>query len=406
MVPALTASAKTAAAPRARFGAVYIPHGAVMNQYTPHSAGSGFEFTPTLKPLEAYRDRLVVVSNLFRGGENDHAVACAAWLSGAIAKRTEASDIHLGTTIDQVIAKKIGQDTVFPSLELATEDFTGYVGGCSPGYSCAYMNTLAWSSPITPLPTEINPRVVFERLFGRAGTNDQRRVRRQKDQTILDSIADETRDLRRVLGARDQVRLNQYLDDVREVERRIQRAEAQSSSQVSLDAPVGIPESYDEHVGLMYDLIALAYQTDLTRVATFMMAREASNKTYPQIGLSDPHHAMSHHGDKPAKIAENAKLNAYHIGLFAKFVERLRTTPDGDGCLLDHTMLAYGSGMSNSNAHSPGPLPLTLLGRGINGDRHIVTDPKTPLGNVWMAVAEKFDTEVERMGESNGRVDL
>jgi hypothetical protein len=407
MVPALTASAKTVATPPRRFGAVYIPHGAVMNQYRPVTTGAAFEFTPTLKPLEPFREHLAIVSNLYRGGENDHAVACAAWLSGAVPKRTEASDVHLGTTVDQIIAKQIGQETVFPSLELATEDFTGYVGGCSPGYSCSYMNTLSWATPTTPLPTEINPRVVFERLFGRAGTRDQRRLRRHADQSILDSITEEAGDLRRVLGSRDRLRLTQYLDDVRELERRIQHAEAHSGSEVTLDAPIGVPESFEDHVGLMFELMTIAYQADLTRVATFMMAREASNKTYPQIGISDPHHALSHHGDKPEKIAGNVKLNAYHVAQFAKFLDKLRATPDGDGCLLDHTMVAYGSGMSNSNAHSPGPLPLVVLGGGIGkGGRHVETAPKTPLGNLWMTVADAFGASVERIGESTGRVDL
>jgi hypothetical protein len=407
MVPALTATAKTAANPRLRFGAIYIPHGKIMKQWTPSTVGADFEFTPILKPLEPFKDSLVVVSGLDRAGEADHAVACASWLSGAVPKKTEGQDFRLATTIDQIVAKQIGQDTVFPSLELATEDFTGYVGGCSPGYACAYMNTLAWSSPTTPLPTEINPRVVFERLFGSSGTSAQRQARLQKNRTILDSVTEDVDDLRRMIGAEDRVRLGQYLDDVREIERRIQRTEGQFSSQVtSIDAPIGVPESYEEHVGLLFDLIAVAYQADLTRVASFMMAREASGKTYPQIGLTDTHHALSHHGEKPAKIAEHAKLNVYHVAHFAKFLEKLRNTPDGEGSLLDHSLIFYGSGMSNGNAHSAGPLPLVMIGNVGKGHRHIQTAEKTPLGNMWVSVAEKFGCGEETVGNSRGRVDL
>jgi hypothetical protein len=408
MVPAFTATAKTPAKPQLRFGAVYIPHGKIMKQWTPATAGTGFEFTPILKPLEPFRDQLVVVSNLYRGGENDHAVACAAWLSGAVAKRTEGQDFRLGTTIDQIVAKEIGQETVFPSLELATEDFTGYVGGCSPGYSCAYMNTLAWATPTTPLPTEINPRVVFERLLGRPGTSAQRLARMQKSRSILDSIREDANDLQRVIGSHDRARLGQYFDDIREIERRIERTEAQNTAHVTnVDAPIGIPESFEEHVALLFDLLTVAYQADLTRVFSFMMAREASGKTYPQIGLTDTHHALSHHGEKPAKIAEHAKLNVYHVGHFARFVEKLRSTPDGDGSLLDHSLIVYGSGMSNGNAHSAGPLPLVAIGGPVGkGDRHIQTAERTPLGNVWVSVAEKFGCPVDTVGQSNGRVDL
>jgi hypothetical protein len=407
MVPALTATAKTAANPRLRLGAVYVPHGAIMDQWTP-PAGPGLTFTPILKPLEPLRDHVSVISNLFRAGENDHAVSVAAWLSSAVPKRTEAEDVRLGVTLDQIVAKAIGQETPFPSLELATEDFTGYVGGCSPGYSCAYMNTLAWASPTTPLPMEINPRVVFERLFGRAGTAAQRLARMEKNRSVLDSIREDARELQNGLGSADRARLNGYLDDIREIERRIQQTEAKNKTHMTeLDAPLGVPDVYGDHARLMFDLATVAYQADLTRVFTFMMAREASFKTYPEVEITIPHHPLSHHGNNPTLVATHAKLNTYHMDLFAKFATKLAATPDGDGSLLDHSLILYGSGMSNGNAHSAGPLPLVAVGGGMGkGDRHIQTAPKTPLGNMWVSVAEKFGVEVASIGGSNGKVDL
>jgi len=387
MVPALTPIVKTAANPAKRFGAVYIPHGAIMDQYRPATAGAGFEFTPILKPLEPFKNSLIVVSNLDRPGDDDsHATASAAWLSGAIAKKTEGQDFHLGTTIDQVIAKKIGQETPFPSIEVATEDFTGYVGGCSPAYACAYMNTISWASPTSPVPMEINPRVVFERMFGRPGTGAQRAAHRRQDVSVLDSIKEDLGDLERNLGARDKNRLGDYLDNIREIERRIQQTEARNTAEVTaLDAPIGVPQAYGEHTAQLYDLLAVAYQADLTRVATFMMAREASMKTYPEIGITTPHHTISHHGGKPDFIKQHATLNTYHISLFAKFIDKLNRTPDGDGSLLDHSLICYGSGMSNANVHGPYPLPLVAIGGAVGkGHRHIVLPEHTPLGNFWV----------------------
>ena len=409
MVPAMTATAKTAANPQLRFGAVYIPHGAIMERYRPVSEGVGFEFTPILKPLEPFKDRVVVVSNLDRAGNDDsHATAASAWLSGAIAKETEGQDFRLGTTIDQVIAKHIGQDTPFPSIEVATEDFTGYVGGCSPSYACAYLNTISWASPTTPVPMEINPRVVFERLFGRPGTSAQRLARQQQDASVLDSIADEIGKLDRGLGSRDRIRLGEYLDTVREIERRIQRTEAANTEHVTVpDAPIGVPQAYAEHVAVLFDLMAVAYQTDLTRVFTFMMARELSMKTYPEIGLTEPHHTISHHREKPDVKVAHATLNTYHLSMFAKFVKKLRDTPDGDGSLLDHSLVFYGSGMSNANVHGPYPLPLVAVGGGVGtGHRHVVNREHTPLGNLWETVAEKFGCPDTKFGVSTGRAEL
>jgi hypothetical protein len=407
MVPAFTAVGKTAAAPRLRFGAIYVPNGIIMNQWTPATVGSGFELMPTHQPLLPFQDKLTVISNTYRGGEADHAVACAAFLSGAVPKKTEAQDFRLSMTIDQIVAKHVGNDLAFPSIEVATEDFTGYVGGCSPGYSCAYMNTLAWATPTTPLPTEINPRVVFKRLFGRPGTNAQRATWLKRDRSILDSITEDANDLQRVIGAQDRLRLTQYLDNLREIERRIQLTEAQNSTRADIAAPVGVPESYEEHVDLLFDLLAVAYQADLSRVFTFMLAREASGKSYPNLGITDTHHAISHHGEKPAKIAEHAKLNLYHISLFAKFLQKLDATPDGDGTLLDHAAIFYGSGMSNGNAHSDGPLPVIALGGALGkGHRHIKTAEKAPIGNLWMSVADKFGAPVQTVGDSTGEISL
>ena len=409
MVPALTAVAKTAANPRMRFGGVYIPHGAIMDQYRPTAEGAGFEFTPILKPLEPVKDSLIVVSNLDRPGDDDsHATASSAWLSGAIAKKTEGQDFHLGTTIDQIIAKQIGQDTPFPSIEVATEDFAGYVGGCSPAYACAYMNTISWASPTSPVPMEINPRVVFERLFGRPGTGAQRTAHRRQDASVLDSIKADLGDLERNLGSTDRVRLGEYLDNIREIERRIQRTEDRNTADVTqLDAPIGVPQNYGEHCQTLFDLLTVAYQADLTRVATFMMAREASMKTYPDIGITMPHHTISHHGGKPDAIKAHATLNTYHVGLFAKFVEKLGNTPDGDGSLLDHSLIFYGSGMSNANVHGPYPLPLVAVGGGVGkGHRHVVAPEHTPLGNLWVTVAEMYGCNGLTFGESTGRVEL
>jgi Protein of unknown function (DUF1552) len=412
MVPALTAVAKTPANPLRRLGFVYVPHGVIMEQWTPAKPGAGFEFTPILKPLESLRSSLVVVSNLARpeaGFETQHAGASASWLAGTPPRRTEGPDFQVGTTIDQLVAKSIGQDTTFPSLEVATEDFTGLVGACSPGYACAYVNTLNWQTPTTPLPMEINPRVVFERMFGRAGTRAQRMARMKKDRSILDFVGDDLTDLNVGLGPRDRARLGEYLDDVREIERRIQRAEQQTAELTIPDAPVGVPDSFEEHVTLMFDLLALAYQADLTRVFTFMMAREFSQRTYPQIGVSEPHHTISHHGNVPERIAEHAKVNAYHAGLFAKFLERLRSLPDGDGSLLDHSLLVYGSGMSNGNGHTPYPLPHVVAGGaagGVKGDRHLVAPEHSPNANLMLSVADKFGLELEQFGVSTGRLDL
>ena len=410
MVPAASAFAKTDASRPMRTGFIYVPHGADMASWTPAAAGATFELSPTLKVLEPLKDSLVVVSNLKRAGtvSEMHAAASSGWLSGANTKRTEGEDYRVGTTIDQVLARQIGQSSQFPSLEFATEDFTGYVGGCAPGYSCAYMNTISWATPTSPLPMEINPRTAFERLFGDGGSDAQRRRLAREDTSILDSIISEAHALQGQLGAHDRTRVNDYLDNVREIERRIQKAETQHSTGLAaLDKPLGVPESFEEHTGLMYDLLAMAFQADLSRVFTFMSSRELSQRTFPEIDVPDPWHVVSHHGDQAEKVARAAKVNVLCVGMFAKFIEKLKSTPDGDGSLLDHSLIFYGSGMGNSNVHATDPLPMIAMGGGAGkGHRHIVLPPKTEIGNLWLTVANKFGSPADTFGESNGTVDF
>jgi len=409
MVPAFTPTARTAANPLKRFGAIFVPLGERPGYWTPETAGADFEFTPILKPLEPFRNSITVVSELCDPLDG-HAVTVAAWLSGSVPFRTIAENVRAGTTIDQVIAARIGQDTPLPSLELATEDFTGWIGGCDTAYSCAYMNTISWKTPTTPLPMEINPRAVFERMFGRPGTRAQRLERMQEDRSILDSVREDVLDLQKRIGSKDRARLNEYLDHVREIEERIQKAEKQASDKVTVpDAPIGIPESFEDHALLMYDLAAVAYEANITRVFTYMKSRDASQRVYPNIGVNEPHHAMSHHGNNPEKLAGLVKLNSYHVSLFSKFVERLQSTPDGDGSLLDHSLILYGSGMSESDTHSRLNVPTLLAGGAagqIKGNRHIQTAKETPLANLMVSLANKFDCDIDKFGISTGHVDL
>jgi hypothetical protein len=412
MVPALTAQTRTPAKPMLRFGAVFVPNGAIMEQWIPSTPGTGFEFTPILKPLEPFRESLVVVSNLTRANpgvvEGDHAISAAGFLTAVYPKRTEAEDVRAGVSVDQIVARRIGQDTPFPSLELAIADFTGYVGACTSGFSCGYINTISWSTPTTPQPMEFNPRTVFERMFGRPGTPEQRQGRRLRNLSILDIISRQANDIQGQLGAPDRTRLDEYLENIREIERRIERAASYNSTHItSMELPVGIPESYEEHVALMYELLAVAYQADLTRVATFMTDRELSARTYPQIGVNEQHHTVSHHGDNAQNIAQVVKINTYQSTLFARFLEKLRSTPDGDGSLLDHSLIFYGGGMGNPNQHASDPLPMVAVGGGVGkGHRHVQLAPRTPVGNLWLTVAQKYDSPVERLGDSTGTIDF
>lgn len=418
MVPALTALTKSAAKPKTRLGFMYIPMGAVMSNWTPAAEGGAFELTPILQPLAPFRDRLVVLSNL----DNKPAVALlgepagghgrigGAFLTGVHAKPTEGADFAAGVSVDQIAAAHLGRETQLASLELGLET-SGLAGACDVGYSCAYVNTICWRSATTPLPMENNPRAVFERLFGDSDSTDAaaRLARIAKDRSVLDSVTQTVADLQNSLGRRDRAKLGEYLEAVRDVERRIQKAEAQSDKELpAFERPAGsVPASFEEYAKLMLDLQVLAYQSDLTRVSTFMVAKELSSRTYPEIGVPDQHHPLSHHQNDPAKLAKLTKLNTFHMGLFAYYLERLKATADGDGCLLDHVMIVYGSGMSNSNLHVPHKLPLLLVGGGagqISGGRHLRFPDETPLTNLYLTLLDKIGVPMERVGDSTGKI--
>ena len=399
MVPALTRTALTAATPTKRFGAIFVPMGERPSHWTPPTTGNGFEFSPILKPLEKFRDYVNVVSNIDRPLQGTHAVSTGTWLTGAAPKRTEAEDFIAGTSLDQIIARQIAKDTVFPSLEIATEDQSGYVGACDVGYSCAYMSTISWQSPTAPMPMETNPRVVFERMFGRPGSPEDRLLRMRQNRSILDSVRGDVASLAKGVGTRDRVRLDQYLEHVREVESRIQRAEKKATTDLEIPlAPVGIPDTWEEHATIMFDLMALAYEADLTRVFSFMLNREASQLVFPDLGFNEPWHHVSHHGNEPDKLALLVKLNTWQIELFGKFIDRLKETPDGDGSLLDHSVLLWGSGMSDSNTHSPLDVPYLMVGKGAGefvGNRHIAAAKGTQLANVMLTVALNYGAEMD-----------
>lgn len=408
LLDSMTPAASAYVAPPKRFGAVFVPHGERPGFWTPKTVGDNFEVSPILEPIAAYKDEMTLISETCHPVDG-HAVTVAAWLSGSIPKRTTAEDVLANTTVDQLIARKIGTETVFPSLEVATEDFTGYIGGCDPAYACAYLNTLSWSSPTTPLPMEINPRVLFERMFGRPGTAQQRLARMKTGRSILDSIQEDLKDLQLDLGAKDKNRLSDYLDNVRETEARIQRAEKQAlTSETAIpDAPVGIPESFPEHIALQYELIALAYMTDLTRVFTYMVSRDVTQRTYPEIGITEPHHALSHHSGDEAKKKQLVELNRYHVSFFKKFLDRLSSTPEGDGTILSNSMILYGSGMSESQIHDRRDLPMLLVGgfKG-RGSRHIKMPPLTPVANLMLSIGQYYGVEMEKFGISTGTVPL
>jgi hypothetical protein len=411
MVPALSAMAQTAARPVRRLGFIYIPMGSNVAAWTPAGVGRISDLSPSLASLTPFIDQVTVVTNLQLKNAyitGNHASANCAFLSCAKAKRTEGTDYQLGTTVDQIAAQAIGKDTAMPSLELGT-DLMAQVGNCDNGFACAYQNNLSWSSPTTPLPTEADPRVVFERLFGDGGSRELRRAELRKSGSILDWMTADLARLRRELGPGDTTRLNQYVDSVREVERRIQKAEQQSETAVvvDLDRPATVPAVWDDHVKLMFDLQVLALQADLTRVITFQMARETSTRTYPQIGVPEPHHPVSHHANDPEKLAKLAKINGHHVSLFAYLVERLKATPDGDGSLLDHSMYMLGSGMGNPNVHDHTNLPIVLAGGGagtLKGGRHIKYEQPTPLANLHLTLLEKVGVHLESFVDSTGKV--
>lgn len=413
MLPALTAQAKTAANITPRLGFVYVPHGTIMKDHTPDKVGTDFEFKPILKPLEPYRSKLNIVSGLGHTAADAsavHSLSPCTWLSGVRPKATLGSDAYAGVTADQFAAQVIGQDTPLPSLELATEDHSGLIGACDRDYGCIYMNTLSWRSPTTPNPMEINPRKVFERLFGQGGTVQQRLARQQEDRSILDGIVQQAKSLGATLGQSDVQKVSDYLESVREIERRLQQAESQLANNADLtipEAPAGIPFVYEDHLAMMFDLMTLAFQSEITRVATFMMAREISNRTYPMVNVFEGHHATSHHQNDPEKMAKNARIQTWHVGQFKKFVDRLATVKEGDGTLLDNVILLYGSNMSNSNLHDHYPLPAVLVGGGagtVKGGQHIHYAQRTPMTNLILTMLNKAGVKQDKLGDSTGLV--
>jgi len=408
MTPALSAAAK-AAGPVKRLGFVYLPMGAAPGQWSPAGEGAVTELSPILNPLAPYLDRITVLSNLEHKNAyaaGNHATANCTFLSGVRAKFTDGSDYEMGVTVDQIAAQQLGRDTLLPSLELAT-DFNYVVGNCDNGYACVYMNTLSWSSPTTPLPTEADPRVVFERMFGDGGTAAERRAELRKSGSILDWVLGDMARLQRKLGPGDRTRVDQYLDAVREIERRIQRAEKSSVTDptAAIERPIGAPQAWEDHVKLMFDLQALALQADITRVVTFQLAREVSTRTYPQIGVPEAHHPTSHHQNDPEKLAKLTKINTYHVSLFAYLLEKLKNTPEGNGSLLDNTMYLFGSGMGNPDVHDHSKLPILVAGGSLKGGRHINYAQPTPLSNLLLTMLNRAGIESESFADSTGRVE-
>ena len=410
MVPAAKALAQTPAAPLSRFGFIYVPHGSIMREWTPAQEGTNFEFSQILRPLEPFRKDLTVLSNLSNYGENGHSVSSAMWLSGTFPAK--GSVIKLGTTADQYIAKKIGLESTYPSMEFATEDHSSHLGSCAGDFLCSYMSTISWASASQPLPMEINPRVVFERMFGGdRATPAERRARLERNTSILDAVMQSANDLKLQVGPRDRTRVTEYMDNVREIERRIVQAEKQRN-ETGIEAPptpVGIPENWEEHVMLMFDLMHLAFQGNLTRVTSFMMARELSTLSYPQIGVADGHHPVSHNNNIPEQVAKKIKIDIYHLDLFSQFLDKLKATPDGDGSLLDHSLFLYGSGMTNGNAHDHENLPALLVGGGAGthkGNRHVRMAKSTPLSNLMVSLMDKAGYNTDKFGQSSGRVEV
>ena len=413
MIPARTLLAQTAAKGAPRIGFVYVPHGAIMSKWTPATEGTGFEFTDILKPLEPFRERLNVISGLGHKAADTtavHSLSPTTWLSGVRPKATQGVDAYAGVTADQIAAQAIGQETVLPSMELATEDHSGLIGSCDRDYGCIYMNTLSWRTPTTPLPMEINPRKVFERMFGQGGSAEERLTRIQEDRSILDAITSDIATMQVRLGPSDRQTMTQYLENIREIERRIQRAEKNQGDEALLlpARPAGVPFDFEEHVRLMYDLMILAYQANITRVVSFMVSREVSNRTYPQVGVADGHHAISHHQNRAEKMEKNVKIQTFNVAMFAEFVGKLANTPDGDGSMLDNMVLLYGSNMSNSNAHDHFPLPNLVLGGAsgrMKGGRHLRYPDHTPMTNLLVSMLDKAGVRQETLGDSTGRLE-
>jgi hypothetical protein len=411
MIPAATAATKTAALPVRRLGYVFMPMGCDISRWTPPGTdGRLGQLSPILSSLESVKSRISVLTNLeLRNAyPGSHATSNSAFLSAAKAKHTESSDYYLGTTADQLAAQQIGRETQLPSLELSM-DMLQTTGQCDNGYACVYQNNLSWSSPTTPLPSEAHPRIVFERLFGEGGSLAERQMALRKRASLLDWVAEDVASLKRQLGPSDQAKVSEYLDTIREVERRIQKAESSvvDHAMPDLDRPLGVPAAYADHARLMFDLQVLAMQGDITRVTTFQLARETSNRTYPEIGVADPHHPLSHHGNDPDKIARMAKINAFHVSLFAYFLERLKATPEGNGTLLDHSLLLYGSGIGDPNVHDHTNLPVIVAGGaagGMKGGRHIRYKDPVPLANLHLTLMQKVGVKIDSFADSNGKI--
>ena len=411
MIPAATALAKTAATQVPRLGFVFIPMGTDHARWMPEGGEVLGELSPILSPLEAVKEHMTVVTNLELQNSypGTHDTSNSGFLSAAFAKHTEGSDYHLGTTVDQVAAKQMGQETRLPSLELSV-DLNPLAGVCNNGYACVYQNNLSWSSPTTPLPSEAHPRIVFERLFGEGGNLAEREASLRGRASLLDLFREDIGRLKRAVGPSDGVRVDQYLDSVREIERQIQRAEAAGAENLSpdIDRPVGVPAAFGDHAALMFDLQLLALQADITRVITFQFTRELSNRTYPEIGVPDPHHPTSHHGNDPVKVEKISKINTFHVSIFAEFLEKLKATPDGEGSLLDNTVYLYGSGMGNPSLHDHVNLPILVAGgasTGLRGGRHIKYEDGTPLANLHMTLLDRVGVHLDSFGDSDGKID-
>src|SRR5437764_10222828 len=411
MVPAATALAHTSAKPVSRIGYVFMPMGCAQSRWTPPGSGKLGELSPILSSLAPVKEHVTVLTNLELqcAYPGSHATSNSSFLSCARAKLTESNDYFLGTTVDQLAAQQIGRQAQLPSLELAM-DLLQVVGQCDNGYACAYQNNLSWSSPTTPLPSEAHPRIVFESLFGEGGSMADRQAALRKKASLLDWFNEDVARLNRNLGPGDRARVSQYLDTVRQVERRIQQAEADAADNPlpALDRPVGVPAAYADHARLMFDLQVLALQGDVTRIVTFQLARETSNRTYPEIGVPDPHHPLSHHGNDPAKIARMAKINQFHVSLFAEFLAKLKGAKEGNGTLLDHSLSLYGSGMGNPNVHDHTNLPVLVAGGaagGMKGGRHVRFDKVTPLANLHLTLLDKVGVRLDKFGDSDGKVD-
>jgi hypothetical protein len=410
MIPAATALEKTPAKPLKRLGFVFMPMGCDQTRWTPRSEKNLEQLSPILDSLAPVKDHLSILTNmeLANAYPGSHATSNSSFLSAAKAKHTEGSDYYLGTTVDQVAAKQLGKETQLPSLELAM-DLLQTVGQCDNGYACVYQNNLSWSTPTTPLPAEAHPRIVFEMLFGDGGNSAERRAALKKRASLLDAFTQDIARLKKKLGPGDRDRVNQYVDTIREVERRIQRAEADATNNTlpDLDRPVGVPAAYADHARLMFDLQLLAFQGDVTRVITFQLARETSNRTYPEIGVPDPHHPLSHHGNDPEKIARMAKINAFHVSLFAEYLQKLKSTREGDGTLLDHSLILYGSGIGNPNIHDHTNLPCIVAGGAagaMKGNRHIRYDKPTPLANLHLTLLDKVGVRLDSFADSTGKL--